>query len=95
MTRTRLASRWQMAGADMLRSDAPEAPDLIVIDLGDADALDTLAAERARHPKARIICFGPHVKAEALRAARFAGADETLARGRVAEQVLKRLQKSA
>lgn len=95
MTRTRLASRWQAAGAHVLRPDSGETPDLIVIDLGEHGALNTLAAERARHPDARIVVFGPHVEGEALRAAKTAGADEAVVRGKVAERVLKRLRASA
>lgn len=91
MTRTRLASRWQAAGARVLRPDAPETPELIVVDLGEPGAIDTLAAERARYPAAHIVVFGPHVEGEALRAAKQAGADEAVARGKVAERVLKRL----
>jgi DNA-binding NarL/FixJ family response regulator len=95
MTRTRLASRWQAAGAQMLRSDSTEAPELIVIDLGEDGALDTLAAERARHPAAHILVFGPHVEGEALLAAKTIGADEAVVRGKVAERILKRLRPSA
>lgn len=92
MTRTRLASRWQAVGATLLRADAHDIPDLIVIDLGEAGAGDTLAAEHARHPDAHILVFGPHVEGEALRAAKAAGADEAVVRGKVAERVLKHLR---
>ncbi|MEJ2479740.1 MAG: DNA-binding response regulator [Acidihalobacter sp.] len=95
MTRTRLASRWQAAGAHMLRPGAAEAPALIVIDLGEDGALDTLAVERSRHPDAHIVVFGPHVEGEALRAAKAAGADEAVVRGKVAERILKRLRPPA
>ena len=94
MTRTRLASRWQAAGAHMLRPDSEETPGLIVIDVDENEALDTLAAERARYPDARIVVFGPHVEGEALRTAKAAGADEAVVRGKVAERVLKRLHAS-
>ncbi|MEJ2655423.1 MAG: DNA-binding response regulator [Acidihalobacter sp.] len=94
MTRTRLGSRWQAAGADLLRPHANEAPDLIVIDLGEPDAAETLAAERIRYPAARILVFGPHVEGEALRAAKAAGADEAVVRGKVAERVLRRLHEA-
>ncbi|APZ41902.1 hypothetical protein [Acidihalobacter ferrooxydans] len=92
MTRTRLASRWQNAGARLLRPDSPDTPDLIVIDLGDTGADALLENQRQRYPHAHILVFGPHVEGAALRAAKAAGADEAVVRGKVAERVLTRIK---
>jgi hypothetical protein len=52
--------------------------DVVVVDLA-RHAAD-LALVRGARPEARIVAFGPHVDADALRAARAAGADRVLAR---------------
>ncbi len=49
-----------------------------LVDLGLKPAPGAIAALRAACPAAKIHCFGSHVDAEALRAARAAGADEAL-----------------
>lgn len=91
MTRTRLVSRWQKADAVILKNHEKIVPDIIVIDLADANALSILKKEREQYPNARIVVFGPHVEAQTLKLAKQAGADEAVVRGKIAERILKRL----
>lgn len=91
MGRVRLESRWQAAGATLLKRDATEPPELIAVDLTAREALARLTELRARWPQARLIAYGPHVDAEGFRAAKEAGADECVARGSVVDRVLTRL----
>ncbi len=90
MGRVRLASRFQAAGAQVLKRDSADRPDLIVLDLTARGALERIAELKARFPEARLIAFGPHVAGEAFKAARERGADEVVARGKVVERVLRR-----
>lgn len=91
MTRTRLASRWQAAGAQLLRRDDAGTPDLVVLDLTAADALSHLSELRRRWPDAELIAFGPHVDTDVFRQAKAAGATTLVPRGKVLERVLNRL----
>ncbi|MGA7800693.1 MAG: hypothetical protein WCC36_07755 [Gammaproteobacteria bacterium] len=91
MTRTRLASRWQAAGAELLRRDGDDIPDLVVLDLTAADALSHLAQIQVRWPHAEVVAFGPHVDADVFRQAKAAGATTLVPRGKVLERVLARL----
>ncbi|WP_018863237.1 hypothetical protein [Thioalkalivibrio sp. ARh3] len=91
MTRVRLESRWRSAGAAVTSGDGIEHPDLVVIDLA-ARGVDTVAIWRERCPDASILAFGPHVEGAMLKAARQAGADDVVVRGKVADRVLKRIE---
>ncbi|WP_018868813.1 MULTISPECIES: hypothetical protein [unclassified Thioalkalivibrio] len=90
MTRVRLESRWRAAGAEVTGSGEPAAPDLIVIDLGARD-VGSVSTWRERCPDAAILAFGPHVEGSMLKAAREAGADEVVVRGKVADRVAKKI----
>ncbi|ADC70592.1 conserved hypothetical protein [Thioalkalivibrio sp. K90mix] len=94
MTRVRLESRWRSAGATVTSGDGAERPDLVVIDLAARD-VDTVATWRERCPDAAILAFGPHVEGAMLKAARQAGADEVVVRGKVADRVSRRIEGSA
>jgi DNA-binding NarL/FixJ family response regulator len=95
MSRTRIESAWKAAGVPVLRKDATEAPDLVVVDLTARDALAEIARLRAAWPQADILAFGPHVDGDAFKQARAAGASELVARGAVVERVLGRLKRGA
>lgn len=90
MTRVQLESRWKGLGA--IVTQKPQDPvDLIVLDLGQDDALALTGSLKRQHPAARLIAFGPHVDGEAFRQARAAGVDECVARGSVMEKVASRM----
>lgn len=92
LTRTRLESAWKAAGADLLRKASAEKPDCIVMDLTARDAITQIAALREKCHEVVIIAFGPHVDAEALKAARTAGASEVSTRGAIADRILAMLR---
>jgi DNA-binding NarL/FixJ family response regulator len=94
MSRVRIESRWKAAGAQLLKRDSTETPDLIVVDLTARDAAGHIHKLRGQFPATDILAFGPHVDAEGFRAARAAGASECVARGSAVERVLGRLGKS-
>jgi DNA-binding NarL/FixJ family response regulator len=54
--------------------------DVVIVDL--ARGAEQVKEVRAAAPKARVVCYGPHVDDEAAAAARAAGADVVLARSR-------------
>jgi hypothetical protein len=58
----------------------PDSADVIVVDI--ARALDQVAPTRSVAPRARIVCFGPHVDDASADAARAAGADVVLPRSK-------------
>jgi DNA-binding NarL/FixJ family response regulator len=91
MSRVRIESAWKSAGAQLLKKDAAETPDLVVMDLTAREALVHIRALRQANPGIDILAFGPHVDGEAFKAAKEAGATELVARGAVIERVLKRL----
>lgn len=91
MTRVRLESRWRSAGATVTSSQVPEQPDLVVVDLG-SRGVEAVSSWRERCPDATILAFGPHVEGAMLKAARQAGADEVVVRGKVADRVAARLE---
>ena len=63
------------------------SPALVVIDL-DAAGIDVPATIRAaREAGAKVLAFGRHTEALALRAAREAGADPVVARSQLAEEL--------
>jgi DNA-binding NarL/FixJ family response regulator len=72
-------SRITAALPDADLADA-ESADVIVVDI--ARALDQVAITRAASPRARIVCFGPHVDDASADAARAAGADVVLPRSK-------------
>lgn len=91
MSRTRIESAWKAAGAQVLRKNATERPDLVVMDLTARNALDEIGRLRGLWPDLDIIAFGPHVDGDAFKAAKAAGASELVARGKVIERVLSRI----
>jgi len=92
MSRTRIESAWKAAGAHVLRKNASEQPDLVVMDLTAHNALTEIERLRAAWPEVKILAFGPHVDGAAFKQAKAAGASELVARGKVVERVLARLQ---
>lgn len=94
MSRVRIESRWKAAGAQMLRRDAAETPDLIVMDLSARDVAGHIRKLREQFPATDIIAFGPHVDAEGFCAAKAAGASECVVRGSAVERVLRRMGSS-
>jgi DNA-binding NarL/FixJ family response regulator len=92
MTRTRIESGWKAAGAQILRKQSNDTPDLIVMDLTARDAFAEIGRLRAAHPGIDIVAFGPHVDGDAFKEAKRAGASEIVARGAVIERVLGRLR---
>jgi DNA-binding NarL/FixJ family response regulator len=95
MSRTRIESAWKAAGAQVLRKNTAEQPDLVVMDLNAANALGEIERLRTLLPGIPILAFGPHVDGEAFRHAKAAGASELVARGKVTERVLLKLRQSA
>lgn len=93
MSRTRIESAWKAAGAQVLRKNATEQPDLVVMDLTARNALDEIARLRGAHPDLDILAFGPHVDGDAFKAAKAAGASELVARGKVIERVLAKISR--
>lgn len=93
MSRVRIESRWKAAGAQLLKRDSTETPDLIVVDLTARDAAGQIRRLHEQFPATDILAFGPHVDAEGFRAAKAAGASECVARGSAVERVLGRLGK--
>ncbi|MGD2083292.1 MAG: DNA-binding response regulator [Chromatiales bacterium] len=88
ITRSQLEGTWRRAGADVTAAPGARTPDLICVDLNLEDAPERIRDLRTRCPEARILAFGPHVDAGAFKAARAAGADGGVARGKIAERVL-------
>ena len=72
--------------------DSEIAPDLIAVDLTANSALAWIESLKAKYPDIEILAFGPHVDGDAFKQARVAGATSQVARGKVVERVLKRLQ---
>jgi hypothetical protein len=91
MSRVRIESRWKSAGAEMLRRDSADTPELIVVDLTARDATAYIRKLHEQFPATDLLAFGPHVDADGFRLARAAGASECVARGSVVERVLTRL----
>ncbi|MHB8409358.1 MAG: response regulator [Acidiferrobacterales bacterium] len=91
MSRVRIESRWKAAGAQLLKNDSAVEPDLIVVDLGVADALESISRMHNAHPGTDILAFGPHVDGDAFRQAKAAGATHLVARGKLVEKVLARI----
>lgn len=89
-TRSQLEGAWGKAGARML-GDEVGVPDLIVLDLTLPDAEQEIARLRARFPGVELLVFGPHVDGTAFKRARTAGSTAQVARGKVVERVLARL----
>ena len=69
--RSKLGAVVQAAGGELTSDEA--ACDLVVIELGAADVEQRIRALRGRG--VAVLAFGSHVNAEALRAAREAGAE--------------------
>lgn len=91
MTRAQLEDTWRKAGAEVVTTDKGTAPDLIVIDLSTAAALQQIQAWHSDYPATEILVFGPHVDGEAFKQARAVGATSQVARGQVVQRVLKQL----
>ncbi len=92
MTCAQLEGTWGNAGAEILPKDSESTPDLIVVDLTAGTSLAQIGSLQAKYPDIEILAFGPHVYGEAFKQARIAGATSQVARGKVVERVLKRLQ---
>ena len=92
MTRAQLEGTWRNAGGVVLAKDAQASPDLIVVDLTAKSALAQIETYRTDYPNTEILAFGPHVDGDAFKQARVAGASSQVARGKVVQKVLKRLQ---
>jgi len=92
MSRTRIESAWKAAGAQVLRKNTAEDPDLVVMDLTAANALGEIERLRKSYPDIPILAFGPHVDGDAFKQAKAAGASELVARGKVTERVLLKLR---
>ena len=71
-------------------ADGVEGADVVVVDLGGHP--DAIADVRERAPAAFVVAFGRHDDADALRAARDAGADRVLARSRFFADVAASLE---
>ena len=95
MSRTRIESAWKAAGAQVLRKNTTEQPELVVMDLTAHNALAEIERLRAADPDVDILAFGPHVDGAVFKQARAAGANELVARGRVVERVLAKLNPPA
>jgi DNA-binding NarL/FixJ family response regulator len=93
MTRTRIESAWKAAGAQILRKNATEVPEMVVMDLTAREAMATIARLRAAWPQVDILAFGPHVDGDAFKQAKAAGASELVSRGAVVERVLGKLRR--
>ncbi len=92
LTRSNLESTWLNHGAQMLDPCSEERPELIVVDLNTRDVLTEIRTLQARYPGVEILVFGPHVNGEAFKQARAAGATTQVARGKVLQRVIARLQ---
>lgn len=92
MSRTRIESAWKAAGAQVLRKNTTETPDLIVMDLTARNATEEVRRLRTAWPQVDLVAFGPHVDGDAFKAAKTAGASELVARGRIVERVLSRIK---
>lgn len=69
------------------RDELARRPALVVVDI-DAKGLDTEAVIRgAKQMKAQVIAFGRHTEPGALRAARNAGADRSVPRSQLVEEL--------
>lgn len=95
MSRTRIESAWKAAGAQVLRKNTTEQLELVVMDLTAHNALAEIERLRAADPDVDILAFGPHVDGAVFKQARAAGANELVARGRVVERVLAKLNPPA
>lgn len=91
MSRTRIESRWKIAGAQLVKRNDEATADLLVMDLGAKDALSHIERLRTERPELEIIAYGPHVDGAAFKAAREAGATEVVARGQVVVRIARRL----
>jgi len=92
MSRVRIESRWKKVGANIIKRSDEESADLIVIDMQAQEALQTIKRLRASRPDMYLIAYGPHVDGAALKTAREAGANEVVARGKVVDRVLRRIE---
>ncbi|MEW6757007.1 MAG: DNA-binding response regulator [Acidobacteriota bacterium] len=92
LTRAWLAPIVEGAGGRVLHASDPDEPDLLVVDLTAAGALEAIARTRSGPSGVFILVFGPHVHSEVLRAAREAGANEVVARGAAAARIEKRIR---
>lgn len=91
MSRTRIESAWKAAGAQVLRKNTTERPDLVVMDLTARNALEEIMRLRASWNDVDVLAFGPHVDGDAFKAAKVAGATELVARGKVVDRVLQKI----
>ncbi len=89
-----LTVKWARDTAGLLALARQEAPRLVLVDLANTglSVEHMLAQLREACPvRPRVVAYGPHVNAPALRAAREAGCDLVLPRSAFAEQLPDRL----
>ncbi|MBM3270092.1 MAG: hypothetical protein FJZ01_20860 [Candidatus Sericytochromatia bacterium] len=60
-------------------------PDLLVLDLSEADWQQAVAWAHSQPARPRLLGFGPHVRADLFAAARAAGVDRSVANSRLAD----------
>ncbi len=85
----------ELRSAAACRDQWPAGVSCALIDLELPDALTIIRTLRAANPGLRLIAFGPHVQVERLRAAREAGATESLPRSKFVERLPDLLQSVA
>jgi DNA-binding NarL/FixJ family response regulator len=95
MFQPRIAAAAARLGLAPVVADGPEAlaramadpPQLLVVDLHDQQIDPVGAIEGAKAAGARVLAFGRHTDAAALRAARMAGADKVVPRSQLVEEL--------
>ena len=74
---------------ERVRVQAAEKPVLVIVDLACVAANPIQVIEEMKALQIPVIAFGAHVDADALRAAREAGADRVMPRSRFVEELEK------
>lgn len=95
MTRSHLEETWKNAGIEIVSRSGQQIPELIAVDLTACEAIESIRDLSSRFPAAELIAFGPHVDGEAFKRAREAGSTRQVARGKVVELIIKRLEKES
>jgi CheY-like chemotaxis protein len=86
-----LTMRAYKTSAELLERVRQETPACVLVDLANRSLAIAELMEELREIGARVIAYGPHVDAAALRAAREAGCDLVLPRSRFVEELPARL----
>ncbi len=79
----RTTSKWEA----LLKEGMEPRILLVEVGQGEDGSLELIRTAHQQRPGVRIIAFGPHVDTEGLRAARDAGAGETVTRGAMAAEL--------